>query len=378
MTSIAVERSAPINRTPRVLQLEGQFDIEAADKTTRSWEAELPLDEQPWSIGAFIGPSGSGKTTLMVESFGAPTQLVWRDDVAIVDDFPTKLGIMDITGVLSSVGFSSPPAWLRPFDTLSNGEKFRAEMARVILETEGVAVVDEFTSVVDRTVAQIGSNAIAKFVRQRAQQLVVASCHYDIVDWLQPDWVYDTGAGSFTWRSLQRRPDVPIEIYRSTTAAWGWFRHHHYLSNKLSPAAQCFVALVDERPAAFIGVLPVPGVVGMRRASRAVTLPDFQGIGLGNWMIAYVGSLYRAQGFRYTATMSHPAFIHHLARSADWQMLRKPSRVATKGRTSALSTYKESNNRFTASFEYVGPAADVDSARALDVPVRDERPAVFR
>jgi GNAT superfamily N-acetyltransferase len=367
--SAFVERSAPIHRSPRVLQLEGQFDIDAADKTSRSWSVELPVDEREWSIGAFIGPSGSGKTTLMCELFGPPSTLEWRADRAVVDDFPADLGIMDVTGVLSSVGFSSPPAWLRPFDTLSNGEKFRAEIARVIVESD-LAVVDEFTSVVDRTVAKIGSHAVAKFVRARGKQLVVASCHFDIVDWLQPDWVYDTGAGEFSWRSLQRRPDVPLEVYRSTTEAWRWFSHHHYLSNKLAPSAQCYVALVDGSPAAFIGVLPVPGIVGMRRASRAVTLPDFQGIGLGNWMIGYVGSLYRAQGFRYTATMSHPAFIHHLARSSEWRMLRRPSRVGRKGRTSKLDGYKESSRRFTASFEYVGPAGDPDAAHELQIPER--------
>lgn len=379
-SAAAVEVTSPIHRSPRVVQLEGQFDIEAAEKTTRRWTIELPLDEHEWHIGAFIGPSGSGKTTLMRHLFGEPRRLDWHDDRAIVDDFPDTLGIADVTGVLSSVGFSSPPAWLRPFDTLSNGEKFRAEIARTLVETDAdeIAVVDEFTSVVDRTVAQIGSHAVAKFVRERGGRLVVASCHFDIIDWLQPDWVYDTGPGEFQWRSLQRRPPISLEVYRCSADAWRWFSHHHYLSDRLAPSAQCFVALVDGAPATFLAMLPVPGVVGMRRISRIVTLPDYQGVGLGNRMCALIASLYRLRGFRVTITSSHPAMIRSMARSSEWRMLRKPSRVGRKGRTTKLVTYKESSARMTASFEFVGEAGDDETATTLLVPTRDDRTGVRR
>ena len=60
--------------------------------------------------------------------------------------------------------------WLRPFHVLSNGEQFRATIARALAESakgRELVVIDEFTSVVDRTVAQIGSAAIAKTIRRR-------------------------------------------------------------------------------------------------------------------------------------------------------------------------------------------------------------------
>lgn len=68
------------------------------------------------------------------------------------------MGIKDIVGLLSSVGFSSPPSWVRPFRVLSTGEQFRVTMARTLAEMPDLAVVDEFTSVVDRTVARPGYN----------------------------------------------------------------------------------------------------------------------------------------------------------------------------------------------------------------------------
>jgi ABC-type ATPase with predicted acetyltransferase domain len=98
-----------------------------------------------------------GKSTIAGELFGA--SLVagheWPRDKSIIDGFPEKMSIKDIVGLLSSVGFSSPPAWMRPFHVLSNGQQFRVNLARTLAEAtidKRIKVVDEYSSVVDRTV----------------------------------------------------------------------------------------------------------------------------------------------------------------------------------------------------------------------------------
>ena len=91
------------------------------------------------------------------------------------------------------MGLGDVPAWLRPFKVLSNGEQFRAGLARLICEAPDKAIIDEFTSVVDRQIAKIGASAFAKaFRKNKGKQIILLSCHYDIIEWLQPDWVYDT------------------------------------------------------------------------------------------------------------------------------------------------------------------------------------------
>ncbi|MEV1247900.1 hypothetical protein [Nonomuraea sp. NPDC049750] len=65
------------------------------------------------------------------------------------------MSIKDIVALLGAVGLSSPPAWLRPYRTLSNGEAFRASIARALAESGDLVVIDEFTSVVDRQVAKV-------------------------------------------------------------------------------------------------------------------------------------------------------------------------------------------------------------------------------
>jgi GNAT superfamily N-acetyltransferase len=224
-------------------------------------------------------------------------------------------------------------------------------------------VVDEFTSVVDRTVARVGAAAVAAHVRRIDAQLVVASCHEDVTDWLQPDWLYETGGGTFTWRSLQRRPRIPLRVYRSTTEAWRWFSHHHYLSDRLAPSACVLVATVDGKPAALSAAIAQIGFPGVRRESRVVVLPDFQGVGIGNRLSEYHGGLWRAAGYRFRAVASHPAVVAHRARSPLWNMDRAPSlKPPHQGRPLAGS-----ERRLTASFEYVGPRLSLAEATAFGI-----------
>src|SRR5262249_35111623 len=160
-------------------QVRGLFDL-PPEKTSRvEWTVDLPLDARPWNIGLIVGPSGCGKTTIARHLFpGARIHLPEadaRDDgqsqspfdacastlvksSAIVAAFPASLSIRDIALLLSSVGFASPPAWLRPFNVLSTGQKFRGALAWLLAATppDQTIVFDEYTSVVDRTVAQIG------------------------------------------------------------------------------------------------------------------------------------------------------------------------------------------------------------------------------
>nr|DAF16553.1 MAG TPA: hypothetical protein [Caudoviricetes sp.] len=109
---------------------------------------------------------------------------------SVVDDMP-KASIDDITKMFYAVGFGSVPSWLKPYSVLSNGEKMRVDLARALLERDFI-VFDEFTSVVDRNVAQTACIAINKAIKKTNKKFVAVTCHYDILDWLQPDWVFDT------------------------------------------------------------------------------------------------------------------------------------------------------------------------------------------
>lgn len=99
--------------------------------------------------------------------------------------------IDEIEKTFYAVGFGSVPSWLKPYSVLSNGEKMRVNLARAFLEKD-FFVFDEFTSVVDRIVAQTACIAMEKAIRRTNKKFIAVSCHYDILEWLQPDWVFDT------------------------------------------------------------------------------------------------------------------------------------------------------------------------------------------
>lgn len=368
---VEISRSVPIQITPRVLQLNGIFDVPPMNRSEEKWTVSFTLPEQ-WNVGLIVGPSGSGKTTVARELFREHLVIGWDwpEDKSIVDGFSADMSIKDITALLSSVGFSSPPSWVRPFRVLSNGEQFRVTMARTLAEMKELAVVDEFTSVVDRTVAQIGSAAIAKTVRKRQQRFIAVSCHYDIIDWLEPDWVYQPHTNEFySGRYLHQRPKIELEVKRVHHSAWQLFRKYHYLDTNLNTAAVCFCAFWKGQPVAFSSILHFPHakVKDIKREHRTVCLPDFQGVGIGNALSDYIGAMCKGIGFRFVSETSHPGMIQFRNKAVNWRMKQAPThKKALAGTNSARQSWSNQlRQRLVASFEYIGPALPADEARRV-------------
>jgi GNAT superfamily N-acetyltransferase len=373
MPRVDLTLKVPLEQTARVRQVMGIFDVPAKKLATADYHFDVPLDDREWAVGLVVGPSGAGKSSVARHLFGGDLVdgYAWEPGKAVVDGFG-DLPIDDIVGALNSVGFASPPGWIKPYSVLSNGEKFRVNLARAILDPRPLVAVDEFSSVVDRQVARIGAHAAAKAIRARpGKRFVAVTCHEDVLEWLQPDWVLEPHVGRFSWRAVQRRPPVQLEVVRAVPQAWSWFAPHHYLSADLHKGARCFVGLVDGAPAAFGAILKFPGPGRIWKLHRLVVLPDYQGLGLGaHTFPGALGSIVRALGDRMRVTTSHPALIRAWARAGDWRMTKAPgfespkrSRSRVEVGSMALSIRQR---RRVAGFEYVGaPLEDVLQAKRL-------------
>lgn len=89
-----------------------------------------------YKIGLIVGNSGSGKSQ-MLQQFGPITENKWTQNKSVASHFNN---VEDATNKFYAVGLSSVPTWVKPYQVLSNGEKFRVDLAKSL---ESNAVIDE-------------------------------------------------------------------------------------------------------------------------------------------------------------------------------------------------------------------------------------------
>lgn len=371
---IAVRNSCSDFNSYRAARVKSLFNAESGCNFTL--DANLDIDDGAWSLGVVVGPSGSGKTSIGRDLFGGGAIYApeWPGDRPIVDAIAPSGEFDSVTAALASVGLGSVPAWLRPFHALSNGEQFRANLARIIVEAPAAVVVDEFTSVVDRQIAKFGALAFAKAWRRTGGKCVLLSCHYDILDWLEPDWVFDTATGKFARGRLWRRPQFEVEIFQTGSGYWPMFAPHYYLKLPAMIAATYYVGSVDGEPVAHVAFSTRPGMKEAR-ASRLVIMPEWQGAGIGLRFLDAVCEAWLTGENRYSKKMptlfhtSHPGLCGALRNRKGWRQVSaglvggdRSKSVASKNRSAVKNSYSGGGGygghfRATQGFRYLGEYA---------------------
>lgn len=198
MPTFDINLKSDIDPTFRVQKIMADFDVRAEHACEHfKGSIDLPKD---WKIGLIVGNSGTGKTTI--------AKTLWPEALitsgfqykakSVIDDMP-QVSVDDISRTFYAVGFGSVPSWLKPYHALSNGEKMRVDLARALLERNFI-VFDEFTSVVDRTIAKTMCKATHKAIhRMDGKQFVAVTCHHDVVEYLAPDWIFNTDTMTFSF-----------------------------------------------------------------------------------------------------------------------------------------------------------------------------------
>ena len=374
MKTIEVSNRVNVFRSYRAERVRSLFNVAPDAGAEFTVKADLPVDENDWQIGLIVGPSGSGKSTLGKAAWGPDAYhrgFCWGPGPIIEET--ARDGAFDaVSGALSAVGLGTVPSWLRPYDVLSTGEKFRADLARLLLEGPRQVVVDEFTSVVDRQIAKIGASAFAKaWRRQPGRQVILLSCHRDIVDWVAPDWVFDTETYAFARGRLWRRPPICVELFQTNWRPWRQtFEPHHYLKLPLMIGATCYVAVHKGEPVAHVAVATCTGLKTARMC-RLVVLPEWQGAGVGVAFIEWVAEQWLAGRNRYGRPMttvfhtSHPGLAAALRRRPSWMYLSgrvlgesgiksAQTMAASRGRSGRGGSKYAGHMRAVQGFRYVG------------------------
>ena len=357
MTRIEVHNRCSDYESYRAARVKSLFNAESG--CNFDLVAEVPADDPAWRIGVIVGPSGSGKSSIGRKFWpGVPIADLsanWPDDVPIVDAIAPDGDFNAVTAALAAVGLGDVPAWLRPFAVLSVGEKFRAGVARVIADPPRKIVIDEFTSALDRQIARFGALAFAKAWRRlpAGHQCLILTCHRDILDWVQPDWIFDTATGKFSSTEGVQRPRFELEIYQTDWRYWPAFEKHHYLKLPQMVAAKCYVGTVDGEPVCHLAVSTRNKGRGVEaRACRLVVLPEWQGAGVGMRFLNAVCEiqLRGEEGARLTGRpattlfhTSHPGLAAALRRDRKWRQVSAV--LYGESRSKCIRTMRESNRR---------------------------------
>lgn len=357
-------RSEP-NTSFRCIAAANSQDIDVEKKLTHELRILGADVESDFNIGLILGSSGSGKTTLAKKIYGDEFEAsILNPDEPIVNQFPKEYTYDECANSLTSIGLSSVPCWIRPVKTLSNGQKARAEAALRIAQNKEVAVIDEWTSVVDRTVGKIMSNAIQKHTRRFNKKVVLVSCHYDVVEWLNPDWIIDCNTQKFIDRRLLRRDfkraeTFQFDIRECDKSQWRNFSKYHYLSEKL-PGGRLYtygLYLGNEQIGFQCFANYVPTRSGKRKimhSNRTVIHPDYVGIGLGLKFVNETSAIMKQKpdNYRIMAKFSNEAMYQSSKKSPLW-VLRSVERFQTaSGSMNRQSGFRQAVKTY--SYEYVG------------------------
>ena len=346
------------------------FDIQNKEESNVIVEANLEHLPNKWNIGVVYGGSGTGKTTILKNYFKKEMDKSYFDNSkSLISNFDW-LSPKDATFLLSAMGLSSVPTWLRPFNTLSNDEQYRANLAYIVgsASENEVILIDEYTSVVDRDVAKAMSNALQKYIRRTNKKIVLASCHFDIMEWLQPDWIYSPSKRRLEIAPSLRRPEIELSIVRCRYETWNLFKQHHYLSEDLNKSANTYVILLNDKPIGFLGILPFPHghIQNGYRISRIVVLPDFQGLGLGSKLCDYISSLYASENRTMYIKTSNPALWKYFQNNDNWLLCSEFNQEDLN--SNKLEKMKKANdtggfrNAITKSFKWIGYKSNDDTS----------------
>ena len=334
-STIEVTLQSPVSNNFRCKMACDALDIDVQKKSVHHLRIENVKIPENWNVALVYGASGSGKTSMINKLFGENVfKTVLNEDEPIINQLPKELKYDECAAILSGIGLNSVPCWVRPVKTLSNGQRARAEAALLMTQSNDIIFIDEWTSVVDRTVAKAMSHCIQKFARKHNKKIVLLSCHYDVLEWLVPDWLIDCNEQKFWLREnedffFKRRDKIEFEIREVSKDSWRYFSKYHYLSERL-PGGEIynyglFINGKQIGYNCFANYVPaVKGKPKIFHFNRLVVHPDYNGLGIGIKFLDATCKIFlkKKQTCRILGKFSSIPTLRSLLKSENWMYLQ--------------------------------------------------------
>ena len=310
-------KTKPTEVTARVAEIAEAFGIGVDDAIEHVILEDYDFNED-FSVCYITGVSGTGKSSLLRElqkqynydSFSIE-EIMDRDD-ALIDligaDTKEAIGLLSICGLAEAKLFTKRPR------ELSDGQKYRFQLAWLLDQKRDMIMIDEFTSFLDRTTASVVAFNMQKICRRNGIKLIVATAHNDIEEFLKPDLKIDfkTGDGVVTTTPTvdDSNPFIPfLTIQDADKHDFEHFIKYHYKSTKAVPGVKKMYKLMFNDTPIGLAVYAVASRMLSGRniyfnkhymtekgypkmdevntdfisASRFIIHPQYRGCGLGAW-----------------------------------------------------------------------------------------------
>lgn len=305
--------------TPRTLTVAEAFGL-GIDKTKgQILYDNLELRINPHDIIYITGESGSGKSVLLKH-----LEKLLQPDTANIRKMkidPTK-PIIETMGKtveegltqLCKVGLNDAFLFLRPYKQLSDGQKYRYRIAKLIETQKQYWIMDEFCSTLDRDTAKIVAYNVQKLARQEGKAILAATTHTDLQEDLAPTiHIHKRLGKEITMKTFPNKPPQNctitrhVRIRKGTTTDYHKLAEFHYRETKRLPPPRKTFAMERTDINELVGVIVYsyspPTCIGRNKAllgkpstfeelnnklstiSRVILHPKYRTTGLGTKLV---------------------------------------------------------------------------------------------
>ena len=182
-----------VNKTVRTLEIAESFGLGLDEKEWVLYD-NLELNIDQGDVVYVTGQSGSGKSVVLRElqklmaaegkSVASIDQFTFEDDKNVIDQIGKTTS--DALGLLSMAGLNDAYLFVRKPSEMSDGQKYRLKIAKLIESGADVWVADEFGAVLDRVTAQVVASNLQRAARAVGATVIVATTHEDLKNALRP------------------------------------------------------------------------------------------------------------------------------------------------------------------------------------------------
>jgi ABC-type ATPase with predicted acetyltransferase domain len=260
------------------------------------------------------GDSGSGKSVLLrAIRADLGEEAIDLSEVTVDSDKP----LIEMVGatveegleLLSKVGLNDAFLFLRTYSQLSDGQKYRYRIAKLIESGKQWWLMDEFAACLDRDTAKIIAYNLQKIARQQGKAAIAATTHGDLLEDLKPSVLVRKRFGEEI--QINYYPNEPaaecslireMKIEEGNKQDWEKLSPFHYRGHKVAVPRKifrlvrgeelCGVIVYSYPPPACYGrrlVLPRMTIQEMNKQlsiiNRVVIHPKYRTIGLGAKLI---------------------------------------------------------------------------------------------